>query len=68
MVLRRRKGHDPDMILLGVTVLVLVVLFLAAAAAAEPSLSDQLVRVQGDVTVAVDESAWDGYGWRSLGA
>ena len=54
--------------MLGVTVLVLVVLFLAATAAAEPLLSDQLVRVQDDVAVAVDESAWDGYGWRSLSA
>jgi hypothetical protein len=37
-------------------------------AAAEPLLLEPALVQQDDACGVVDESAWDGYGWRSLGA
>jgi hypothetical protein len=44
-----------------------MVLFLAAVAAAEPMREDVVPFRQDDPSVEVDESAWDSFGWRSLG-
>src|SRR5206468_3385221 len=62
------EAHDPGMVVMMVLLLAPVVLFLVAVAAAEPLREDVVPFRQDDPSSIADESAWDAYGWRSLGA